>query len=170
MTYGLKTPIGFPLGPKRQRKATMTSATASTNTPAASTTRDLKIDNMHGDSCVNKVTTALKGVAGVTTRSVKVGSATISADDTATKAACTAVTNAGYKCIESAQKPTQNGNQQPSGQSRPDDKNNTSNPQSKANGMNNNDSKDKGSDTLGQGPDVGAKPMTEAKPVAPTKI
>lgn len=57
----------------------------------------LEIDGMTGDACVQKVTGALKGVAGVTTQSVKVGSATISADGQGCTAACAAIGKAGYK-------------------------------------------------------------------------
>lgn len=61
----------------------------------------LEIDGMTGDACVTKVTGALKNVQGVTTRSVKVGSATITSDQKACAAACSAITNAGYKARES---------------------------------------------------------------------
>ncbi len=61
-------------------------------------TRTLKIDGMTGDVCIQKVKTALQGVAGVTTESVRVGSATIKcATDAQCDAACAAVSAAGYK-------------------------------------------------------------------------
>ncbi|MEK6703465.1 MAG: cation transporter [Planctomycetota bacterium] len=59
-------------------------------------TRTLKIDGMTGDACVKKVTDALKGVAGVVTQSVSVGSATITCEQGACDAACAAIKNAGY--------------------------------------------------------------------------
>lgn len=62
--------------------------------------RTLEIDGMHGEACVQKVTGALKGVRGVTTQSVQVGSANITADDTACSAACGAVGASGYKVRE----------------------------------------------------------------------
>lgn len=65
------------------------------NSPA--TTRTLKIDGMTGDACIAKVTGALKGVAGVTTHSVKVGSASIGADQNGCTAACAAIDGAGFK-------------------------------------------------------------------------
>jgi len=71
--------------------------------------RTLKIDGMSGDTCIQKVKTALKGVAGVTTDSVKVGSATIHTEKSGQcEAACTAVTNAGYKAREAANSANQN--------------------------------------------------------------
>lgn len=62
--------------------------------------RTLEIDGMHGEACVQKVTSALKGVRGVTTQSVQVGSANITADETACSAACGAVGASGYKVRE----------------------------------------------------------------------
>ncbi len=71
--------------------------------------RTLKIDGMSGDTCIQKVKTALKGVSGVTTDSVKVGSATIHTEKPdQCQAACTAVTNAGYKAREDANSANQN--------------------------------------------------------------
>lgn len=67
---------------------------------ATSTTRTLNINGMHGDACVQKVTGALKAVQGVTTQSVKVGSATIGADQGGCDAACSAIGKAGYKANE----------------------------------------------------------------------
>ncbi len=63
----------------------------------ANQTKTLKIDGMSGDLCVQKVTDALKTVPAVTTQSVKVGCATIQADQAGCDAACNAVTKAGYK-------------------------------------------------------------------------
>jgi copper chaperone CopZ len=63
-------------------------------------TRTIEIDGMTGDACVQKVTGALKGVHGVTTQSVKVGCATIGADQTGCNAACSAIGNAGFKSRE----------------------------------------------------------------------
>ena len=64
---------------------------------ATLTSRTLKIDGMNGDACVQKVTTALKGVPNVKTGSVKVGEATIHADKAGCDAACNAINTAGYK-------------------------------------------------------------------------
>jgi len=69
---------------------------------STTTTRTLDIDGMTGDSCVQKVTGALKGVHGVTTQSVKVGAATIGADSSGCSAACSAIGNAGFKARESS--------------------------------------------------------------------
>lgn len=69
--------------------------------PATLTTRTLNIDGMSGDACVNKVTGALKDVQGVTTQSVKVGSAVIGADNHGCTAACNAIGSAGFKAHES---------------------------------------------------------------------
>lgn len=65
-------------------------------TTATSMTRNIQIDNMTGDPCVQKVTGALKGVNGVTTQSVKVGHARIEADQSACDAACAAIGKVGY--------------------------------------------------------------------------
>lgn len=64
---------------------------------ATISTRTLEIDGMSGDACVQKVTNALKHVHGVSTQSVKVGSATIGADPAGFKSACAAVAGSGYK-------------------------------------------------------------------------
>ena len=64
------------------------------------TTRTLEIDGMRGEICVKNVTAALKGVHDVTTQSVKVGGATIKADQAGCKAACAAVDRAGYPASE----------------------------------------------------------------------
>lgn len=76
------------------------------------TTRSLDIDGMSGDECVKKVTGALKGVEGVSTQNVKVGGATIGADQTGCTAACAAIGVAGYKARES-NGPAANGNAKP---------------------------------------------------------
>jgi len=65
-------------------------------------TRSIAIDGMTGDACVGKVTGALKGVPNVATHSVKVGSASIGADQAGCAAACAAVGAAGFKAKESA--------------------------------------------------------------------
>ena len=67
---------------------------------ATMTTRTLDIDGMSGDTCVQKVTGALKGVHGVTTQSVKVGAATIGSDQAGCTAACAAIGTAGFKSRE----------------------------------------------------------------------
>lgn len=61
------------------------------------TNRTIEIDGMTGDACITKANAALKGVAGVTTQSVKVGSAAINADDAGFNAACAALGGAGFK-------------------------------------------------------------------------
>jgi len=67
------------------------------------TTRTLQIDGMTGDACVQKVTGALKSVHGVSTQSVKVGGATIGADQTGCNAACAAIDSVGFKSREGIQ-------------------------------------------------------------------
>jgi copper chaperone CopZ len=67
---------------------------------ATTTARTLEIDGMHGDACVQKVTSALKDVQNVKTESVKVGSAKIDADKAGCAAACTAIGGAGFKAHE----------------------------------------------------------------------
>jgi len=71
------------------------------NPMESATARTLQIDGMTGDVCVQKVTTALKGVHDVSTQSVKVGEAHIKADQAGCKAACAAVDRAGYPASES---------------------------------------------------------------------
>lgn len=63
-------------------------------------TRTLEIDGMSGDACVNKVSGALKAVAGVETKSVSVGSATIKSDKAGCDAACAGIKKAGYSAHE----------------------------------------------------------------------
>ena len=63
-------------------------------------TRTLEIKGMTGDACVQKVTGALKGVRGVFTKSVNVGTATIGADQSACDAACVAIGTAGFSAQE----------------------------------------------------------------------
>jgi copper chaperone CopZ len=63
-------------------------------------TRNLEIDGMRGDDCIQKVTGALKGVHGISTQSVKVGGATIGADQTGCTAACAAIDSVGFKSRE----------------------------------------------------------------------
>ena len=77
--------------------------TATPTSPQANLTKashTLKIDGMTGDVCVQKVTAALKGINGITTQSVKVGEATILADQAGCKAACTAISGAGFPATE----------------------------------------------------------------------
>jgi copper chaperone CopZ len=68
----------------------------------ATASRNLKIDGMSGDVCIQKVKDALGAVSGVTTSSVKVGSAAISCDQSQCEAASAAVAKAGYKNMLSA--------------------------------------------------------------------
>lgn len=77
--------------------------------PNKNTTRNIEIDGMTGDACVQKVSIALKGLRNVSTQSVKVGSAHLNTDDEGCKNACAAITSAGYKAREQsnpATKPT----------------------------------------------------------------
>ena len=69
-------------------------------TTATSMTKNLQIDNMVGEACVQKVTGALKSVNGVTTQSVKVGHAAIESDHSGCEAACAAIGKAGYPARE----------------------------------------------------------------------
>ena len=62
--------------------------------------KTLNIDGMTGHVCVAAVKDALKGVEGVETRSVKIGTAEITTDDRGCKAACAAIGRAGYKASE----------------------------------------------------------------------
>jgi len=64
------------------------------------TDHNLTIEGMKGDACVKKVTDTLKLVPDVVTRSVSVGSASISANDQGCTDCCEAVTAAGYKTKE----------------------------------------------------------------------
>lgn len=76
---------------------------------ATMTNHTLEIDGMSGDACVQKVKGALKDVSGVTTQSVKVGSATIGANQTGCDAACSAISGAGYKARENGKHGDTNG-------------------------------------------------------------
>jgi len=67
---------------------------------ATQSVHTLKIDGMNGDTCIKKVTHALKEVKGITTKSVKVGSATIDANEEGCKSACTAISAVGFKTRE----------------------------------------------------------------------
>lgn len=67
------------------------------NPSHGSSTQTIAIDGMSGDTCVQKVQSAINGVHGVSTESVEVGTATIEGDATACKAACDAINKAGYK-------------------------------------------------------------------------
>lgn len=60
----------------------------------------LAIDGMSGDTCVTRVTTALKGVPAVTTESVAIGSAVIDANQQGCDAACCAINGVGYRATE----------------------------------------------------------------------
>ncbi len=64
---------------------------------------------MTGDACVQRVTGVLKGVPGVTTESVKVGSANIKSDQAGCAASCKAIDGAGFKAHETAHAPAANG-------------------------------------------------------------
>jgi copper chaperone len=72
-------------------------------------TRTLEIDGMSCEACVQKVTDALRNVHGVSTQSVKVGSATIGADQAGCSAACAAIGGAGFKAREGAKTAQANG-------------------------------------------------------------
>ncbi len=69
---------------------------------STSKSHTLTIDGMTGDVCVQSVTGALQSVPGVTTQSVKVGSAVISCDAAACTAACAAIGKAGFKAREAS--------------------------------------------------------------------
>lgn len=74
-----------------------------------STSRNLEIEGMSGETCVKKVKSALAGISGATVQNVKVGAATITADQETCDSACAAVDAAGYKCHESGSPSTQGG-------------------------------------------------------------
>lgn len=78
-------------------------------TTATKTNRTLQIDGMKGEDCCKKVTGALKGVDDVSTRHVKVGSATIESDQAGCTAACKAIDGVGFKAHESGHKTEQAG-------------------------------------------------------------
>ncbi len=67
------------------------------NQTMSGTARTIQIEGMMGDVCVRKVTDALRAVADVVTKSVRVGSAEIVADDKGCAAACAAINDAGFK-------------------------------------------------------------------------
>jgi copper chaperone CopZ len=69
---------------------------------ATMSTRTLEIDGMSAEECVQKVTGALKGVRDVTIQSVKIGEATIGADQVGSDAACAAIERAGFNAREGA--------------------------------------------------------------------
>ncbi len=76
----------------------------------SSNKRTLTIDGMTGDACVQKVRTALNGVAGVATESVKVGSCTIlCAQPAQCDAACAAIEAAGYHAVDARSRSQANG-------------------------------------------------------------
>jgi hypothetical protein len=81
-----------PPGTRLTESLTMTTSAVSTHT--------LEISGMTGDMCVNKVLAALRGVHGVMTKSVKVGSASISAVSPGIAAAIAAIGTAGFKAHE----------------------------------------------------------------------
>lgn len=62
--------------------------------------RSLRINGMDNDSCIKKVTHALKGINDIKTKSVSLGSAKIDADQTGCDAACRAVSAIGYETHE----------------------------------------------------------------------
>ncbi|MBL9120107.1 MAG: hypothetical protein JNL80_09360 [Phycisphaerae bacterium] len=62
------------------------------------TTRNMQIDGMKGDQCVQEVNKALRGLSGVEVKSVNVGSAVLDCqDDEAFATAQQAVNDAGYE-------------------------------------------------------------------------
>lgn len=63
-------------------------------------TRTLKIEGMSGNACLKSVHGTLGKVDGVTTESVKLGTATIACTESAAKEACSALSSAGYKARE----------------------------------------------------------------------
>lgn len=74
--------------------------------PASSSIRLLRINGMDSDSCIKKVTDALRDVQGVRIRSVRLGTANIDTDQAGCDAACTAVSARGFetKEVKSSQK------------------------------------------------------------------
>lgn len=60
----------------------------------------LNIDGMNGDTCIKKVTHALKDVKDIVTKSVNLGSASIDASQEGAKEACKAVSSIGFKTRE----------------------------------------------------------------------
>lgn len=74
-------------------------------TTVAATKKNLTIEGMTGDTCVSRVTAALKSVPDVTTDSVKVGFARIGADQAGCTAACSAINAAGFKAREANSSP-----------------------------------------------------------------
>lgn len=63
----------------------------------------LEIEGMSDATCVDKVTAALRGLPGVRTESVTIGTATIDCDNKVTfHSACKAVGGAGYKIRRAA--------------------------------------------------------------------
>ncbi len=64
-------------------------------------TTTLKIEGMACGGCVKKVTAALSGVGGITTKSVAVGTATIGFETMAqVRDACDAIHSAGFKASD----------------------------------------------------------------------
>jgi copper chaperone CopZ len=57
----------------------------------------ITIDGMSGDACVQKVKASLNGIDGVTTQSVRMGEAKISATEAGCDSACDAISGAGFK-------------------------------------------------------------------------
>jgi len=68
--------------------------------PATSSNRSLRINGMDSDSCIKKVTDALRDVKGVRIRSVSLGTAKIDTDQAGCDAACTAVSSRGFETRE----------------------------------------------------------------------
>jgi len=68
--------------------------------PASSSIRSLRINGMDSDSCIKKVTDALREVKGVRIRSVSLGTANIDTDQAGCDAACTAVSARGFETKE----------------------------------------------------------------------
>jgi len=89
--------------------------------PSATSTRNLEIEGMSGDKCVGAVQGALQGVPNVTTKSVRVGGATIDADSAGCSAACSALGAAGYQTKEATSQGQRTGASGQSGQERVDD-------------------------------------------------
>lgn len=73
--------------------------------PGTISSRTLEIDGMTTEADVQKVGAALRGVTGVTTKSIKIGLAMVLADQTAFNAARAAIGVAGFRSREAEKSP-----------------------------------------------------------------
>ncbi len=106
MTNASNTPSNTPTNAAPVAPSNATRPATSPNAPPShgstqahhdSKSRVLDIQGMKGDECCKSVTNALKGVNGVTTESVEVGTAKIScSNDAACDSACAAIGKSGF--------------------------------------------------------------------------